>query len=56
MSMQQKRIKHHIDRSQDVRVLTEYHSMLKEKEDIVNLDAEEQAAREGRVLEDENPE
>jgi len=56
MLMQQKRIKHHIDRSQDVRLLTEYHTMLKMRDDIVNLDEEEQAAREGRVLENENPE
>lgn len=54
--MQQKRIKHHIDRSKDVDLLTEYHRMFKEKEDIANLDAEEQAAREGLAPEDENPE
>lgn len=53
--LQQRRIKHHIDRSQDVRLLTEYHTMLKEREEIEDLDAEEQAAREGLVP-DENPE
>lgn len=54
--MQQKRIGHHIDRSKDVGIIHEYHSIYKEREDIANLDAEEQAAREGRAPEGENPE
>ncbi|KAG0631673.1 hypothetical protein M758_1G271400 [Ceratodon purpureus] len=53
--LMQKRIKHHIDRSKDVGIITDYYSMYKEKEDIANLDAEEQAAREGRAPEGENP-
>jgi hypothetical protein len=54
--MQQKRIGHHIDLSKDVGIIHEYHSIYKEREDIANLDAEEQAAREGRAPEGENPE
>lgn len=47
--LQQRRIKHHIDRSQDVTLLTDYHTMLRERDMIEDLAAEEQAAREGLV-------
>lgn len=47
--LMQRRIKHHIDRSQDVTLLTDYHTMLRERDMIEDLAAEEQAAREGLV-------
>ena len=52
--MQLKCIGHHIDLSKDVGIIYKYHTIYKEREDIANLDAEEQAAWKGQAPDGEN--